>query len=706
MNNWKLRSTITGKDGMDLVEVNGHISSLDSGEDCLVQVQPHGETYPYFLRTSASEDLGPVPNQVPGICNGTFTHTGAASGTVSGTVIDGQGTGSPTFTYTFVADGTLSTIVAATSGGDDKIRVGDKYQITTNEGHVIQFRLVNYSNARLITIRLIYNQGVLPFSVHRVRITESTDHTIQVLDYRSSQVFPKPQNKLLDKYPDAAAAYSFRKLRSAYLGPAIRVRIPQTNDEKDIYFDGQGNLDTATLEAFAGTYQTIRIRTWYDQSGAGNDLDNTTTAQQAIIYSSGALLTDDDGQVYANCADAQYSLGATIAQPFTALAVAQLNAYSRLTFSPLWSPDNQKNRANFGAELRGLSAWSAGEKYLYGVLGNGSSSELRLNGLQDNEGSLGTNSLTSSTKIFTQTQPSSAGAPRAYEMVIWDSDQSANFDPIEKDMGLHYKTQGMEDAPLLDAYGGAHAAYSLRKLNSDYTGAAIRVRRNSDSAELDVGFDADGNLDIAVTDAFYDGSNMQVKTWYDQSGNGNDTTRNTGSAQPLLYNNVGLLKIDGRPGLRFVGNDGMYFDNTGLDIGNLSSFAVMKYTDASAAQEMGLALSSATNNKRWYAPYLNGGLFNYGYTSNSSAMNTTANTNNNLHTMIAGATQGDAEAFLNGSSVGTATLGSGIHSSAGIGFLSTQFYMDGFIQEIVVYSSDQSERREGIERNISNHYDL
>ena len=66
MNNWKLRSTITGKDGMDLVEVNGHISSLDSGEDCLVQVQPHGETYPYFLRTSASEDLGPVPNQVPG----------------------------------------------------------------------------------------------------------------------------------------------------------------------------------------------------------------------------------------------------------------------------------------------------------------------------------------------------------------------------------------------------------------------------------------------------------------------------------------------------------------------------------------------------------------------------------------------------------------------------------------------------------------
>ena len=39
------------------------------------------------------------------------------------------------------------------------------------------------------------------------------------------------------------------------------------------------------------------------------------------------------------------------------------------------------------------------------------------------------------------------------------------------------------------------AAYSLRLLNKDYTGSAIRVRRSSDNAETDIGFTAGGDLD-------------------------------------------------------------------------------------------------------------------------------------------------------------------------------------------------------------------
>jgi hypothetical protein len=230
--------------------------------------------------------------------------------------------------------------------------------------------------------------------------------------------------------------------------------------------------------------------------------------------------------------------------------------------------------------------------------------------------------------------------------------------------------------------------------------------RNSDVTELDVAFDADGNLDIAATDAFYDGSNIQVKTWYDQSGNGNDTTQSTGASQPLLYNNAGLLKVDGRPGLRFVGNDALAFDSTGLDIGNLSSFSVMKYTDTSGS-EMGLSLSGTANNKRWYAPYAVATNFAYGYGATPTGITTPANTANNLHTMIAGATQGDMEAFLNGTSVGTQALVTGIDAgSTGIGNQNDNFLMNGFIQEVVVYSSDQSERRLGIERNIKNHYEL
>ena len=41
---------------------------------------------------------------------------------------------------------------------------------------------------------------------------------------------------------------------------------------------------------------------------------------------------------------------------------------------------------------------------------------------------------------------------------------------------------------LLDTYPGVIGAYSLRKLSNSYTGAAIEVRRSSDSATQDIGF--------------------------------------------------------------------------------------------------------------------------------------------------------------------------------------------------------------------------
>ena len=51
---------------------------------------------------------------------------------------------------------------------------------------------------------------------------------------------------LLDTYPNAAAAYSVRLLRTAYTGSAIRVRRSSDNAEQDIGFVS-GSLDTSSL---------------------------------------------------------------------------------------------------------------------------------------------------------------------------------------------------------------------------------------------------------------------------------------------------------------------------------------------------------------------------------------------------------------------------------------------------------------------------
>jgi hypothetical protein len=103
---------------------------------------------------------------------------------------------------------------------------------------------------------------------------------------------PKAQPLLLDLYPNAAVAYSLRKLRTAYSGNAIRVRRSSDNAEQDINFVG-GDLDTSSLLTFCGAGNGF-VTTWYDQSTNANNATQATAASQAQIVSSGALILDAD----------------------------------------------------------------------------------------------------------------------------------------------------------------------------------------------------------------------------------------------------------------------------------------------------------------------------------------------------------------------------------------------------------------------------
>jgi hypothetical protein len=99
---------------------------------------------------------------------------------------------------------------------------------------------------------------------------------------------------LLDAYPNAATAYSLRKLKATYTGNAIRVR--RTNlDEINIGFDGLGNLDTTALLAFTGTGALDNgfITTWYDQSGNSQNAVQTTAINQPQIVNAGAVILDN-----------------------------------------------------------------------------------------------------------------------------------------------------------------------------------------------------------------------------------------------------------------------------------------------------------------------------------------------------------------------------------------------------------------------------
>lgn len=102
----------------------------------------------------------------------------------------------------------------------------------------------------------------------------------------------------------------------------------------------------------------------------------------------------------------------------------------------------------------------------------------------------------------------------------------------------------------LDLVSGAGAAYSTRKLRSAYSGSALRVRRDSDNAEADIGFSGN-DLNTAALLAHCGAGSGFLVTWYDQSGNARDIGQATAASQPRIVNAGVLDTQNGKPVVGF-----------------------------------------------------------------------------------------------------------------------------------------------------------
>ncbi len=130
---------------------------------------------------------------------------------------------------------------------------------------------------------------------------------------------------------------------------------------------------------------------------------------------------------------------------------------------------------------------------------------------------------------------------------------------------------------LLDTYTGAKLAYSLRTIKASATNV-VRVRRSSDNAESDFTPTqlTDGTLTTwtGANDGF-------VRTWYDQSGNGNHIGQATAGSQPKIVSaGTYLGRIDFTNGKTLT-------LGTGVDVFGTNSkmcwFEVTNYNLASTA---------------------------------------------------------------------------------------------------------------------------
>ena len=137
---------------------------------------------------------------------------------------------------------------------------------------------------------------------------------------------------------------------------------------------------------------------------------------------------------------------------------------------------------------------------------------------------------------------------------------------------------------LNESYGsGAAAAYSVRRLNGNYTGAAIQVERSSDNTTQDIGFDSNGDLDESALTTFCTGTTCRVRTWYDQAtaggtGSGNDAVQTTHANQPTIYTGGAIVKLDGRAAVKGLGVSGGKLDFTTVShTGNFSHYMLQTF---------------------------------------------------------------------------------------------------------------------------------
>jgi hypothetical protein len=274
---------------------------------------------------------------------------------------------------------------------------------------------------------------------------------------------------------------------------------------------------------------------------------------------------------------------------------------------------------------------------------------------------------------------------------------------------------------LLDTYPNAAAAYSVRKLRSAYTGNAIRVRR-TDLTESNIGFTAAGNLDTTALLAFTGTGALDngfITTWYDQSGNARNATQTTALNQPQIVSSGSVITENGKPASDWNGSMNLQANGLSSIInGNdlpISSFSVYKQDRTNFTEEIFAFGKNGAGISNYYlvrnnisGQYRN--VANDGSTSISLVGGTT-NTNQILRTDLKKSTTldvfVDSSVVINNQAFDFGTF-SGLNEFT-IGNWEEGGFLTGFdgkMQEMILWDSDKSSNRTGIETNINDFYTI
>ena len=364
-------------------------------------------------------------------------------------------------------------------------------------------------------------------AIRVVRPSDSSEQDIGFspngdLDIDSLKSFLGNATPPLDTVTSAKVAYSLRKLRTAYTGYAIRVRRSSDNSEQDIGFTSTGDLDTGSLLDFVGTGSGY-VKTWYDQSGNSKDLTQTTTASQPRIVSSGVLGTSNGlPTLYFDGSD-DCLFNSSITGTITGANITSFVTASTNSGTYIWGRFVVLHKNNDVDEWETTTSIQ-----LLSLTGDAYSVQAHTNSM----GAAGYNNVTPGTLFQATTYHDSTNLKFYVNSALQESNAvSANLAPDYLVVG-----SGRSNTSISDYAQGTVSELIVYNSNLSTANRQIVERGQSYYYRMN---------------AFPWG---YVKTWYDQSGNSKDVTQSTTSAQPYITVTNNNTAYGSRPSVYFNGS--------------------------------------------------------------------------------------------------------------------------------------------------------
>ena len=423
------------------------------------------------------------------------------------------------------------------------------------------------------------------------------------LDTTAITNFVNEATPVLDDYSGAAAAYSLRKVRSAYTGSAINVRRSSDDTTQDIGFDANGDLDTTALTTFVNAEITDEINTTTDSNsdGLADGLFSSGSATTSIVTGNGHI---------GSAQRVDYNTSGSTLQTFQITTLPPIIG-QEITISFMY-------RSNFIIEAIG-NAYSNG----------------------------GT--------AFKDIPANTGDAIRFEAKAVWSP-------------------TGGNDGRIQPMW----------------------LRNAGEFLEIS---------DWSVT---YHTADGHVTTWYDQAGS-NNATNSTPDQQPLIVSGGSLITRNGSAAVQADGVDDILSTANSILSTDFGVFAVAGNNNLGNSSIIALQYGSSISSP-------GGTVFGASQFSGFTEVSVQIGT----YYSITGAPTPDQHLYYynrGGSSLDFAWDGevpqnqtnSNVIDNAPLELFGTSnfsFYTETFIQELIIFTSDQSTNRAGIEANIGRYYSI